>query len=373
MADWDPFAMDGAADPVNSAATKVPDTGGTTQPCGAEDLKHVEEALWGMLSGTEPWKQAPKPYPDLSWYTPTCSFEDWRHQEVTIEKGQQVLYVNINRPDNGNMINDKVLLALLDATMGLQLRKTEFRMAVFSAVGEKMFCAGKDPSSDGMSGFTKSPPPAVKQVWSNFLQKAKNGGAFPDGNEDMGRILRAKFWHTFSSLPQFTVALVNGSVMGEGMALVAACDTVVSVSNAFFNISDVQNGSINPLVVPYIEKKIGPAFTKYMLCASANLSAEKAWFYGLVTKVVESVEEAHKEIGGLATVLTACGPRSVEAAKNLVIGVAGQQINEGIMFFTAQQLAMVTISQEATDGMVCVQARKPKPWEEEPNNIKPLH
>lgn len=301
-----------------------------------------------------------------------CSFEDWRHEEVTVEKGQQIVYININRPAANNMLNDKVTLGLLDAVMNLQLRKEEFRMAVFSATG-KMFCAGKEPSFETMGAFAKNQPKQVQQVWNEFLARGKAGEAFPDGDEDLSRLLRAKFWHTLSSLPQFTVALVNGSAIGDGVALTACCDTVLAVEGAYFNITDVYDGTVSALTVPYIEKKIGPGLTKLIYCTAENISAEKANFYGLVSEVVASLEEGHTQITKLASVLTQCGPRSVEAAKNLVIGVAGQQINEGIMFFTAQQLAMVTVSQEATDGMVCVQARKPKPWEEEPKNIKTLY
>jgi enoyl-CoA hydratase/carnithine racemase len=369
--DWDPFAVDGADDPVNSVvqATDAPATQGRISK---EDLARLEEIAWEAVCKETPWKVAPRPQPDLTWYVPVASLDSWTHKDVTIEVGQQILYVNINRPDDNNTISDKVLLGLCDAVMHLQYRKEEFRMAVFSASG-KMFCAGKDPSSEGMAGFTKQPPNHVKQVWGEFQARAKQLDAFPDGNEDLGRILRAKFLHTLSSLPQFTVALVNGSAIGEGVGFAACCDAVLSVPEAYFNVTSVYGGTCDPLWVPYLEKRIGPCFTKLMLCTGENVSAEKAKFYGLVSEVVDDIEKGHESIKKLAGVLTACGPRSVEAAKNLVIGVAGQQISEGLMYFTAQQLAMVTVSKEAKDGMACVQIRADKPWEKDPYIIKPLH
>merc|ERR1711920_551811 len=147
----------------------------------------------------------------------------------------------------------------------------------------------------------------------------------------------------------------------------------IAVSSAYFNIVDVQLGTAPALIAPYIVNKIGTGLSKALLCTGEQLSAEKAKFYNLISEIVETTDEAHKLIAELAVVFTACGPRSVEAAKNLVCGVAGQQITEDIMFFTAKMLAMVTISDEARDGMICVQARTNKPWQEEPYNIKPLY
>merc|ERR1719362_1318703 len=114
---------------------------------------------------------------------------------------------------------------------------------------------------------------------------------------------------------------------------------------------------------PYLINKLGTGGATVFMCTGENMSAEKACFWNLVSEVVENLDEGHNRISELAAVLTACGPRSVEAAKNLVVGVGGQQISEGIMWFTAAMLAMVTISDEARDGMICVQARTPKPWE----------
>jgi len=124
-------------------------------------------------------------------------------------------------------------------------------------------------------------------------------------------------------------------------------------------------------LAPWIVTKVGPNFAKYMLASGMNFGFDEMKRAGLINEEVDSVDEGHKKIGEICEVLTACGPRSVEAAKQLVVGVGGQPITEGVMFFTAALLAMVTVSDESRDGMVCVQMRNPKPWEEKP--ITPLH
>jgi len=144
----------------------------------------------------------------------------------------------------------------------------------------------------------------------------------------------------------------------------------ISVSHALFSLPEVRNGMVQCTLAPYVVSRVGPGFAKAMLGSGMTYGVDAMKRAGLISEVVESVEEGHKKIAEICEVLTACGPRSVEAAKQLVLGVGGQPITEGVMFFTAALLAMVTVSDESRDGMVCVQLRKPKPWEEKP--ITPL-
>merc|ERR1712107_873779 len=141
-------------------------------------------------------------------------------------------------------------------------------MAIFTGDG-KMLCAGKEPSMDGIGAFKRGGPPAhVEAKWKELEAKAKAAGAFPDGKVDLPRLLRMKLWHTLSMLPQFSIALVNGSVMGEGLGIVACCDMSISVSSAYFSLSDVKIGSIPAAIAPYIVAKAGTGMAKIMFCTA---------------------------------------------------------------------------------------------------------
>ena len=78
--------------------------------------------------------------------------------------------------------------------------------------------------------------------------RARAQGAFGDGKEDAGKILHAKMWHTLVTVPQFTLSLVNGSVMGYGLGVLAVSDMVLSVRDAYYNVSDAKMGSVNPTI-----------------------------------------------------------------------------------------------------------------------------
>eukprot|EP00416_Gambierdiscus_australes_P044200 CAMPEP_0171102954 /NCGR_PEP_ID=MMETSP0766_2-20121228/58653_1 /TAXON_ID=439317 /ORGANISM="Gambierdiscus australes, Strain CAWD 149" /LENGTH=368 /DNA_ID=CAMNT_0011563339 /DNA_START=58 /DNA_END=1161 /DNA_ORIENTATION=- len=366
MADWDPFAVEEPppGDTGAASAPEVPATGGASR-IGKDDLDKVINYFWGVVCQEQPWQKSPNPVPDLNWYSPTCWFEGWHHTDVKIELGKGIAYININRPDHDNLMNDGVLVGIVDALFNLHHRK-DIRLVVFSAAGS-IFCAGADPNTDGEGIFQKAPPSReVMKHIEDLKNKALKAGAFPDGNAKVGQLLKMKMWHTWMTLPQFTLALVNGSAMGDGVGCVCCCDMGIAVSGAFFTLSDVKMGLVPAMVSPYVVAKIGSGHAKRMIASAENMSAAKAKRCGMINEVVESIEEAHKLIGEIAAVLTACGPRSVEAAKQLVIGVGGMPITEPLMFYTGRMLAQVTVSDEATVGMVCLQARKNKPWEDTP-------
>uniref|UniRef100_A0A7S4W5X6 3-hydroxyisobutyryl-coenzyme A hydrolase n=1 Tax=Alexandrium monilatum TaxID=311494 RepID=A0A7S4W5X6_9DINO len=368
MADYDPFAIDETD--ATAAAAPAAATGGGAGRISKDDLEKVVEDTWKFVCAEQPWQKSPNPMPDLSWYTPTAGFDNWTHKEVLIELGPGIAYVKINRPDNDNLMNESVLVGLIDALFNLHYRK-DIRLVVFSASGT-LFCGGADPSTDPDNILKKAPPQG--QVWAHIedlKKKALKAGAFPDGNAKIGLLLKMKMWHTWMTLPQFTLALVNGSAMGDGVGCVCCCDMGIALRGAYFTLSDVKMGLVPAFIAPYVTAKIGSGHAKRMIASAENMSAEKAKHCGMINEVVDDLEQAHKMIKEVAEVLTACGPRSVEAAKQLVIGVGGMPITEPIMFYTGRMLAQVTVSDEARDGMVCLQARKPKPWEETP--IQPLY
>jgi len=232
------------------------------------------------------------------------------------------------------------------------------------------FCSGEAPGGVGKLPL-KPADAGVQKSLKDFGEEGLSRGAFPDGNIAYDRLQQCKFWHTMTLLPQFTIALVNGSTMGTGLGFIACCDMAISLSTAYFQMADVRQGMTPAIIAPYIVAKVGTGNAKRMLCTAQNFTAQEAKRFGLIQEVFESLAKAHDFIKDICASCTLCGPRSAEAAKKLVLGVGGQPITEPLMFYTSAMLAMVTVSDEARDGMIALQAKQPKPWEAVP--IKPLY
>jgi len=372
MADWDPFAVDDDSAPAAAASGgagfKLEDTmelEGVKPRVLKRDFEKCMEVTWGKLMKEEPWQEMPDPNPDLSWHEPTCSLEDWKHTAIKCKLGVGCVYITLAKPATGNRLDADIAAALVDALFLLHTRK-DLRVVVFTAEG-KLFCGGGDPKGEADGGLTRGKAPSKVLESRELLgQRALKAGAFPDGQVNMARLLQTRLWHVFATLPQFTICLCNGSALGDGLGIVTCCDYAVGVKGAFFSLSDVKLGVVPAGIAPYIVAKTGTGVAKRIFCTSENLTAERAVDIGILDDAVESMDEAMQIAARLCTQLTECGPRSVQLAKELVLGVAGQQIIEPLMFYTSAMLSRAQNGEEAKQATNASWNSKPKPWEEQP-------
>lgn len=302
-----------------------------------EDMKRLCDTACEMVDSASPWTKIVSPKIDLSWHNKGCVLTAWKHKVVKIEIGQGIIYVKIDAGPN-NMWTDAVLDALLDAIHGIAERP-DIRIIVFTGEGD-VFCGGE--SVEDSKRWTRSD--CLKQV---------------------------RFFTAVQLMPQFTLAIVNGNATNLGLGLVCAVDMTISVRNAKFTVSGVKNGTVPATVAPFYIQKCGSSQAKGAMMTGDALNAYVATAMGLVQEVVKDVEAAHEQVALMCTALTACGPESVATCKELVTGVAGRPIDDACKYFTAYILGRVTNGHESEVGMVALQQKKPKPWEETP--ITPLH
>eukprot|EP00418_Pyrodinium_bahamense_P076423 CAMPEP_0179052130 /NCGR_PEP_ID=MMETSP0796-20121207/21598_1 /TAXON_ID=73915 /ORGANISM="Pyrodinium bahamense, Strain pbaha01" /LENGTH=353 /DNA_ID=CAMNT_0020748685 /DNA_START=69 /DNA_END=1127 /DNA_ORIENTATION=+ len=275
---------------------------------------------------------------------PTCSSANWHHTEVNFELGEGIAYITLNRPDANNALNASISQALHDATFELHRRK-DIRIVVLRAEG-KMFCAGGDPKS--------------------FADAA----AMSDADNRKQAIGFMKFLYFFQCLPQFTVGLAQGSAMGSGIGLLAACDVAVAVATARFTVSEVKLGTSPATIAPFVARKVGAAFAKRMLCTADNISAIDAKRMGLITDVVDDEMDFSKYVESICDKVTLCAPIAASRAKRLVQNVSQRPLSLKLLEYTGGELADIRIGEEAIKGMVAVQAKTKPFWAETP--IKPF-
>lgn len=113
------------------------------------------------------------------------------------------------------------------------------------------------------------------------------------------------------SLPQATIAAVNGVAAGSGVTLAAACTLRIAARSAYFALAFVDVG-----VVPdqggciYLPQIIGTGRALHMALTGERIEADRALAWGLVTEVVEGdvlVGRAHE----LAAIVASKPPLAV--------------------------------------------------------------
>eukprot|EP00406_Dinophysis_acuminata_P079119 CAMPEP_0179244820 /NCGR_PEP_ID=MMETSP0797-20121207/18252_1 /TAXON_ID=47934 /ORGANISM="Dinophysis acuminata, Strain DAEP01" /LENGTH=408 /DNA_ID=CAMNT_0020952343 /DNA_START=78 /DNA_END=1304 /DNA_ORIENTATION=+ len=388
MADWDPFAVDEdntpdtGVTPAAVAETKAPGDGRAPARIKKDDVEKLADLVLQKLNDAKPWNHVRPAIPDLSWHTPTYTAENWQHHDVRLEVGTGIAYIIFNRPNENNSMQDTLGAGINDVLWALHARK-DLRVAVFTGEG-RMYCAGGDPkgwqalaaaakggeyTGDGTVGVRvpmNGPSPECHYHLSKLAERAMVAGAFPDGNVNIGRLQAAKQWHTWSSLPQFTICLANGSAMGGGVGCVCCCDYVIAVKRAYFVLSEVKIGVIPATISPYVIAKMGVANAKRLFCCAENLTAQRAQEVEMVDEVVENMKEGHERVKEICKLISNCGPDAVAYCKQLVTCVAGVPLTEGLFHRTCQLQGSAEETEQAKAGMECEKKGVPAPWVAEP-------
>merc|ERR1711862_169512 len=219
-----------------------------------------------------------------------CTQKDWKHTCMKYTIGQQTATLKFTKGTANNTIDPAMLDALQDAIMDLE-NQNQVPVVVIRSEG-KLFSNGFDPKYlMSESDLTE------EQITTTQMQFAK-------------------ILYFLQKLPQFTVALVQGSAMGAAVGLVCACDMVVSVKGAFFAMSEAKLDAVPTTSIPYITRRIIYIKNTYQLIlGGASLSAETAKEYGIVSDVVDDEKGLDAELALLCTRMTLCAPGAVAATK----------------------------------------------------------
>jgi len=382
--DWDPFAADEPAPapkPAAAAATTVTASGGIAS-LEKEDIDEISDEIIKRMKAQKPWDAPLNPAPDTTWHEQVCTLDDWRHVDVQMKVGRGIAMVVYNRPEQNNSLQDTMGFGTNDALYALHARP-DVRVAVFTGEG-RMYCAGGDPKSwqanaarlrgevivgDGtVANRVVEARPFGEEVGKSvmgLMDRAYKAGASKRGQVSLGQLCTAKQWHTWYTLPQFTICLVNGSAMGGGVGCVCCCDYVIAVKRAFFVLSEVKIGVIPATISPYVIAKIGASNAKRFFCAAENLSALKAKDYGIVDEVVENMKEGHERIQEIVKLISQCGPRAVAGYKEIVLGTSGVPFGKALTHYTCRKQSAAADGPELKAGMAAEKAGAKPAWEAE--------
>ncbi|MGI9369590.1 MAG: enoyl-CoA hydratase/isomerase family protein [Ruegeria sp.] len=170
---------------------------------------------------------------------------------IGLERDGDLWVVTINRPEKANSLTEAMLAELAEIAEAARDAK-----ALILTGSGKVFSAGAD-LDEVQTGLAKSP------VW--------------------GRLSDA-----IAALPCLTVAALNGTLAGGSHGMVLACDLRISVPTAKFFYPVMKRGFLpQPEDPRRMAELIGPSRTKLILMAGQKLTADEAFAFGLVDRIVE--------------------------------------------------------------------------------------
>ncbi|MEX0338440.1 MAG: enoyl-CoA hydratase/isomerase family protein [Arenibacterium sp.] len=170
---------------------------------------------------------------------------------IELDKKEAVWTVTLNRPEKANSLTEEILARLIEIVRDGR----NLRAMILTAKG-KVFSAGADLEE------VKSKNLALSGLWEELSSE-------------------------IADLPGLTVAALNGTLAGGAMGMALACDLRIAVPSANFFYPVLKRGVLpQPSDPRRMAALIGPARTKLILMAGQKVSAEDAYTFGLIDRIV---------------------------------------------------------------------------------------
>jgi len=182
---------------------------------------------------------------------------------VTLSVADDIAHITLNRPDRGNALDLDLARALADTIA--RVDGASLSAVVLSGAGPN-FCVGGD-----LRAFADAEdrPALIEQI----------AGAA----HDTVRGLRA--------LPGPVISVVRGACAGAGIGLAAAADLVLAARGAKFKVAYTAAGLAPDAGTSWVlTRTLGPARAADLILTNPVFTAEQAFGWGLVSRVIDDAE-----------------------------------------------------------------------------------
>ncbi|WP_409253372.1 enoyl-CoA hydratase-related protein [Bacillus sp. SCS-153A] len=208
-------------------------------------------------------------------------------ETILLEQREHLGIVTINRPEAMNAFNYDTLTELESVVESIRINP-DIRVVVFTGAGEKAFSVGAD--------LKERKTLTEQQVRRNVN---KIGDVF----------------NSVSTLPQPTIAAMNGYAFGGGMELALACDFRIAVSGTTMGLTETSLAIIPGAGgTQRLPRLIGESKAMELILTAKRLKSEEALQVGMVTKVA-SEESFMEDVLAFANDMLANGPIALQQAK----------------------------------------------------------
>ena len=251
------------------------------------------------------------------------------YELILTEKHNRVGLITLNRPQAMNALNNQLMRELMDA---LDSFDRDEGIGVMVLTGnEKAFAAGAD----------------IKEMADKSILEMMDR----DHVAVFGRI---------RTIRKPVIAAVSGWALGGGCEVALSCDMIVASESAKFGQPEITIG-----VIPgaggtqRLTRAVGKAIAMEMILNNRALTAQEAYQFGLVNRVVP-VDGYLNEVLKLAEEIASRAPLAVRAAKKMINQAYELTLAEGLAE-EKQTFYNLFASEDQKEGMQAfIEKRKPE-------------
>lgn len=254
-----------------------------------------------------------------------------------VEEQPGVCTLLLNRPDQHNAFDDAMIAAMSRACEQVA-QSDSVRVLVLASRG-RHFSAGADLG------------------WMRRMADYSQADNLRDA-QALARLLQQ-----LDTLPQVTIARVQGAAFGGAVGLVSCCDLAVATPESRFSLSEVKLGLIPATISPYVIRAIGERAARRYFATAEPFDADTARQLGLLSELADTAA-LDGQIQAWIDAILANGPLAVKAAKQLIRRVAGVPIEQALIDETCHWIADIRVSEEGQAGLQAFLNKRPPPWQE---------
>lgn len=178
----------------------------------------------------------------------------------------KVARIDINRPDEGNIISRPMMVSLAALITSLG-KSADVNVVVIEARGD-YFCKGRDGKGESREGMT---PHDVRV-------------------QQMGAVLGV--YEAINACPVPVVSLVQGPAVGFGSALAGGADITLASDKARFSFPEIKHNIPPTLAMSAVLKKVPSKALSYLIYSGAEISSAEAVTFGLASRVIPAADFA---------------------------------------------------------------------------------
>ncbi len=252
---------------------------------------------------------------------------------VRLERAGQIATITVNRPGRLNALNAEVI-ETFDGYLGELAADPGIRVVLVGGAGERAFAAGADIEE---------------------LRTVR-------GPAGLDLCQRGQAWLSrLETLPQPTIAVIDGWALGGGCELALACTLRVASTRARFGVPEVKLGVIPGYgATQRLARIAGEGLAMEMVLTGEPISAARAYEIGLLNRVVppDKLWETARE---LAEMLASRAPLAVRYGKRAVHEGLKMPLEEGLAL-EATYGAILTTTEDKAEGMDAFLAKREPGW-----------
>ena len=249
------------------------------------------------------------------------------YKYLKIERDKQIATVVFNRPEKMNALSIGFMSEIIKVTREFYYDE-QTRVVVFTGEGKNFSC-GVDLSDpeliNGMSSGTR-----LKK--NRFLQQGPN-------------MIRDIY-----EMNQITIAAVNGTALGGGACIAAACDFRIGAETCKIGYPEINLGmNLSWRALPMCVNLIGPSRAKQMVILGRNEDARTLLDWGFIDKMVP-LEQLPQAAKTMALEYAVKAPFAAQMIKKSVNAISSA-MDQAVMHMDADQYQFATESNDFKEGL----------------------